>query len=262
MGGSYSAPMAVATSPAFADLCASLPQMSGKVVAVTGCTTGTGLVLARVCAERGARVLMLNRASPRAQAALQQLSTIPGAGQVSFVECDLSSFASVKQAATKIKEQLGDRGLDVLCNNAGVMAMPDAATTDGCCVQMQTNHLSHFLLTAELWPLLEKAAAVAGEARVVNHSSQPTRPENRPLMAEYLGKNGGTLGGDAAGWVPFTGPRWQRFQQSKLANIVFTLALRDKQPAGSKIKALVAHPGLAASHGCPWGHVGPPWTPP
>ena len=67
-------------------------------------------------------------------------------------------------------------------------------------------------------------------------------------MAEYLGKNGGTLGGDAAGWVPFSGPRWQRFQQSKLANIVFTLALRDKQPAGSKIKALVAHPGLAATN--------------
>ena len=248
MGGSYSAPMAVATSPAFADLCASLPQMSGKVVAVTGCTTGTGLVLARICAERGARVLMLNRASLRAQAALQQLSTIPGAGQVSFVECDLSSFASVRQAATKIKEKLGDRGLDVLCNNAGVMAMPDAATTDGCCVQMQTNHLSHFLLTAELWPLLEKAAASAGEARVVNHSSQPTRPENRPLMAEYLGKNGGNLGGDAAGWVPFTGPRWQRYQQTKLANIVFTLALRDKQPAGGKIKAIVAHPGLAATN--------------
>jgi NAD(P)-dependent dehydrogenase (short-subunit alcohol dehydrogenase family) len=70
--------------------------MSGKTVAVTGCTTGTGLVLARVCAERGARVLMLNRASTRAQTALQELSAIPGAGQVSFVECDLSSFASVR----------------------------------------------------------------------------------------------------------------------------------------------------------------------
>jgi NAD(P)-dependent dehydrogenase (short-subunit alcohol dehydrogenase family) len=249
MGGSYSAPAPVATSAAFADLCASLPQMSGKTVAVTGCTTGTGLVLARVCAERGARVLMLNRASTRAQTALQELSAIPGAGQVSFVECDLSSFASVRQAAATVKQELGDGGLDVLCNNAGVMAMPDAATTDGCCVQMQTNHLSHFLLTAELWPLLETAAAAAGEARVVNHSSQPTRPENKPLMAEYLGKNGGNLGGDAAGWMPFTGPRWQRYQQTKLANIVFTLALRDKlQPAGGKIKALVAHPGLAATN--------------
>ena len=248
MGGSYSAPAAVATSAAFTDLCASLPAMCGKVVAVTGCTTGTGLVLDRICAERGARVLMLNRASPRAETALQQLSAIPGAGQVSFVECDLSSFASVRQAATKIKEELGDGGLDVLCNNAGVMALPDAATIDGCCVQMQTNHLSHFLLTAELWPLLEKAAAAAGEARVVNHSSQPTRPENSPLMAESLGKNGGNLGGDASGWVPFTGPRWRRYQQTKLANVVFTLALRDKQPAGGKIKALVAHPGLAATN--------------
>ena len=67
MGSSYSAPAAVASSAAFSELCASLPQMSGKVVAITGCTSGTGLVLARVCAERGAHVLMLNRASPRAQ---------------------------------------------------------------------------------------------------------------------------------------------------------------------------------------------------
>lgn len=113
MGGSYSAPAPVATSAAFADLCASLPQMSGKTVAVTGCTTGTGLVLARVCAERGARVLMLNRASTRAQTALQELSAIPGAGQVSFVECDLTSFASVRQAAATVKQELGDGGLDV-----------------------------------------------------------------------------------------------------------------------------------------------------
>jgi NAD(P)-dependent dehydrogenase (short-subunit alcohol dehydrogenase family) len=250
----YSTPVEVATSSAFTDLCASLPQMSGKVVAVTGCTTGTGLVLARICAERGARVLMLNRASPRAQAALQQLSATSGAGQISFVECDLASFASVRQAAAKIKEELGGGGgLDVLCNNAGVMALPDAATIDGCCVQMQINHLSHFLLTAELWPLLEEAAAVAGEARVVNHSSMPTRPENSPLRAESLGKNGGNLGGDTAGWAPFSGPRWRRYQQSKLANIVFTLALRDKQPppaggSSSRINALVAHPGLAATN--------------
>merc|ERR1719454_2525223 len=98
------------------------------------------------------------------------------------------SFAAVKETAQKLKEELGDSGLDVLCNNAGIMATKDEATVDGCDTQMQTNHLSHFLLTAELWPLLEKAAELRGEARVVNHSSMARK--GKPLEAQYLGKNG------------------------------------------------------------------------
>jgi len=79
-------------------------------------------------------------------------------------------FASVDAAADRVRE-LCPGGLDVLCNNAGVMAFADTATVDGYDVQMQTNHLSHFLLTRELMPLLEMAGQATGEARVVNHSS-------------------------------------------------------------------------------------------
>merc|ERR1719193_367839 len=140
-------------------------------------------------------------------------------------------------------EELGSTGLDVLCNNAGVMACADVATVDGCDVQMQTNHLSHFLLTQQLWPLLTKAAEERGEARVVNHSSIARK--GKPLGQRYLGPNGGNLGGDSAGAL-FNGPRWERYHQTKLANLAFTFALRDRclaaTGASSKVKALCAHP--------------------
>lgn len=135
-------------------------------------------------------------------------------------------------------------GVDVLCNNAGVMGLPDVATGDGCDVQMQSNHLSHFLLTSAIWPLLEIAATNRGEARVVNHSSGARSSPAAPLEAIYLGKNGGRLGGD---WFPGMA-KWRRYQQSKLANLLFTYALHDRiaeeRPAfASKIKSLCAHPG-------------------
>jgi NAD(P)-dependent dehydrogenase (short-subunit alcohol dehydrogenase family) len=73
---------------------------------------------------------------------------------------------------------------------------------------------------------------------------------NKKLEEKYLGKNGGDLGGDeGGGWMPFTGPRWVRYQQTKLANVVFTYALRDRaEKAGSMVKSLCAHPGLTATN--------------
>lgn len=224
-----------------------LPRMDGKVVAVTGCTTGTGYVCARDCAKLGATVVLLNRPSDRASAALKSLQEdVPG-GTFVNVACDLQSFASVRDAASKLCDQFKDTGIDVLCNNAGIMAVADEKTSDGCDVQMQTNHLSHFLLTCEIWQLLTTAAESKGEARVVNHSSMARK--GKELERQYLGKNGGNLGGDATGSTPFSGPRWVRYQQTKLANLVFTLALRDRcTEAGSKVKAIVAEPGVAATN--------------
>ena len=137
-------------------------------------------------------------------------------------------------------------GLNVLCNNAGVMALKDQATKDGYDVQMQTNHLSHFLLTKELLPLLETAANRDGEARIVNQSSLARR--GPPLKQKYFGKNGGNLGGNGNS-VVFNGARWVRYHQTKLANLVFTYALQQKLEAkGSKVKAIVAHPVRIESH--------------
>jgi NAD(P)-dependent dehydrogenase (short-subunit alcohol dehydrogenase family) len=126
------------------------------------------------------------------------------------------------------------------------MALEDVATTDGYDVQMQTNHLSHFLLTKELFPLLKRAAELRGEARIVNHSSGMRQHPSHPLNADYLEKKGGQLGGNASGYL-LNGPRWERYHQTKLANAVFTLALKDRL-AESGIKAVCAAPGAAATN--------------
>ena len=176
------------------DLVKGFPSMEGKTVFITGCTSGTGLVLAKTCGTLGAHVVMLNRPSPRADAALKAM-TDAGYDAV-LVPCDLSRFASVRAAGAALRERYAASGCDVLCNNAGIMGMPDEATVDGFDTQMQSNHLSHFLLTHETWPLLETAARLRGEARVVNHSSGARNQPKRPLMARHLQAYGGKLGGD------------------------------------------------------------------
>ena len=227
----------------FDDLFNSLPSLEGKTILITGTTSGTGFVAANACGKLGAKLLLLNRPSARADAALKTLQENNSNGDFTHIDCDLQSFASVKKAAEEVRAMCPN-GLDVLCNNAGVMALEDYATEDGFDVQMQTNHLSHFLLTKLTFDLLEKAADTKGEARVINHSSI-ARKQVKELEADYLLKNGGNLGGNGASMF-FGGARWIRYGQTKLANATFTACLHDKLTAkNSKVKALVAHPGLA-----------------
>ncbi len=216
-------------------------DMTGKVVAITGTTSGTGFVLARELARLGAEVLLLNRDSERSSSALQRLSDqVPG-GRFRAITCDLQSFASVRSAAAQIVNSYTH--LDVLCNNAGVMALPDQATSDGYDVQMQTNAIAPFLLTKELLPLLKRSP----EARVISHTSAARLGSDH--SAKYFGKNGGKLGGDgtAEESAQFSGPRWERYHQSKLANCTFSYGLKERlAKAGiTNIKVLIAHPGLA-----------------
>ena len=226
------------------DVAQNLPSLKGKTIAITGTTSGTGNVAAKTMASKGARVILLNRTSAKADNALKELKAAQPNAEFISIECDLQSFASVRNAAAKVKA-LCPNGLDVLCNNAGVMALEDMATKDGFDVQMQTNHLSHFLLTKELFPILEKAAESRAEARIVNHSS--IARFGKKLEAKYLEQNGGNLGGNGSSMF-FGGARWVRYQQTKLANAAFTAALHEKlQKVNPKVKALVAHPGLSAT---------------
>ena len=219
-----------------------ISDLNGKTFVITGTTSGTGKIAAHTIASKGGRIRMLNRASARSEKAQLDISAAYPNADVQTVECDLQSFESVQSAADQLHDGCAD-GIYALINNAGIMAMPDEATVDGFDTQMQTNHLSHFLLTRELFPLLEKGATRHGEARIVNHSSI-ARKSVWKLKAKYLERNGGNLGGDSLGITG--GGRWVRYGQTKLANAAFTAALHEKlERKGSKIKALVAHPGWA-----------------
>ena len=228
----------------FEELLDTLPSLTDKTIAITGTTSGTGLVAARTCGALGATVIMLNRPSDRAKNVLESLKEENHPGSFHHVDCDLQDFESVRNSVPEV-QSLCESGLDVLCNNAGVMALEDKATKDGFDVQMQTNHLSHFLLTKLLFPLIEQAELKKGEARIVNHSSM-ARLMVKSLEAKYLEKNGGNLGGNGSLMLIFPGGRWIRYGQTKLANAAFTACLHEKlRRKGSKIKALVAHPGVA-----------------
>jgi NAD(P)-dependent dehydrogenase (short-subunit alcohol dehydrogenase family) len=219
-------------------------DMSNKVVVITGTTSGTGFVCARELAKKGATLILLNRKSERSEKALKQLKEAVPEANFDAIDCDLQDLSSVKEAINTIKSRYDV--IDVLINNAGVMALKDQATKDGYDVQMQTNVISHFLLSKELLPLLRKSKG----GRIVNHSSMARL--GGPLKMEYFEKNGGNLGGDEADdeSAGFRGPRWERYHQTKLANAVFTYALKKKLEEANinHVIPLLAHPGLARTN--------------
>lgn len=219
-------------------------DMSGKVVVITGTTSGTGYYAAREIAKKGAEVLLLNRDSQRSDNSFKQLLEEVPSGNFVKITCDLQSIDSVNHAIEEIKSKYNV--IDVLCNNAGVMALEDYATNDGYDVQIHTNVISHFQLFRGLLPLLKASK----QARIVNHSSMARL--GGPLKAEYFGKNGGNLGGNGTEQenLSFRGPRWERYHQTKLANFVFTYAIKQKVEEHniSNIISIAAHPGLAATN--------------
>ena len=155
---------------------------------------------------------MLNRKSTRSDKAQQDIAKAYPDADVQTIECDLQSFASVQSAADKLQVLYKD-GIYALINNAGIMAMPDAATVDGFDTQMQTNHLSHFLLTRELFPLLEKGANSHGES--THHKPFKHGEKGVPtLESKYLERNGGNLGGD--NFALNGGGRWVRYGQTNV----------------------------------------------
>ncbi len=203
---------------------ADIPDQSDRTVLVTGATSGLGLQTATVLARRGATVLMTYRDPQRGQAALNRVQSGSGGGNARLVHLDLADLSSVRKAADEVRAITGDR-LDVLVNNAGVMAPPSRCTTDGFDLQIGTNHLGHAALT---WLL---APALLPGARVVTVSS---------LAHRFGGLDIDDLGFERRRYHPTAA-----YNASKLANLLFSFELdRRTRAAGRDLLAVAAHPGL------------------
>jgi NAD(P)-dependent dehydrogenase (short-subunit alcohol dehydrogenase family) len=211
-----------------------IPDQSGRTVLVTGANSGLGLRTAEALAGKGARVLMGCRDAARGQAAQTHVAATAKGPAPELLPLDLAALASVHEAAREVAATVDQ--LDVLVNNAGVMAMPLRRTVDGFELQFATNHLGHFALTGLLLPVLLRAMA----PRVVTVSSNMHR----------IGRNDWS----DPNWEHHRYLKWQAYGQSKLANLLFTreLALRARE-AGSSLLAVAAHPGNSATHLLPAG---------
>jgi NAD(P)-dependent dehydrogenase (short-subunit alcohol dehydrogenase family) len=204
---------------------ADVPDQHGRVAVVTGANSGLGLATARELAGAGARVVLACRSAEKGERAAAQIaSAVPGA-DVSVATLDLADLDSVRAFAAGAPEQL-----DLLINNAGVMAAPRRLTKDGFESQFATNHLGPFALTG----LLLGRLLAAPTPRVVTVSSTMHR--------------GGKIEfDDLQGERKYS--RWGAYSQSKLANLMFCFELQRRAvEAGSDLLSLAAHPGYAATN--------------
>lgn len=205
-----------------------IPALGGKTVVVTGGNSGIGFEAARQMARKGAHVILACRDTGRAADALEQIRTLHPSASVEAMQLDLASLESVHRFARDFAAK--SVPLDVLCNNAGVMAIPRRTTAEGFEMQIGTNHLGHFALTG----LLLEPLLAAPAARVVNVSStahKPGRIDFDDLQGEKSYR------------------KWMAYAQSKLANLLFTYELQRRlDAAGARAISVACHPGYSATN--------------
>ncbi|MEG3629741.1 oxidoreductase [Streptomyces poriticola] len=202
-----------------------IPDQSGRVAVVTGANSGLGYVTARELARKGARVVLACRSETRGAAAVRRLAAeVPGA-RAELRRLDLGDLASVREFAGTLPYG----HVDLLVNNAGVMALPYGTTADGFETQFGVNHLGHFALTGLLLPAL----LAAGSGRVVNVSSPFHALANIDLDDPHALRRY---------------HRWPAYGRSKSANLLFTHELARRLAAhGTDLVAATAHPGYTAT---------------
>jgi hypothetical protein len=185
-----------------------MPRLDGKTVVVTGANSGLGYEGSLAFAEKGAAVVMACRSVDRGERAADEIRRESDLDRddldLDVRECDLASLDSVREFAERLDDDYD--GVDVLCNNAGVMALPRSETEDGFETQFGVNHLGHFALTGRLLPLLEAAEGIDGEARVVTQSSGAHEQ--------------GEMDFSDLNWERSYG-KWKAYGRSKLANLLF-----------------------------------------
>ncbi|MGH6642935.1 MAG: SDR family oxidoreductase [Bradyrhizobium sp.] len=207
---------------------AEIPSQSGRAAVVTGATGGLGFEAALALAKAGADVILTGRDDQKGQSALDKISREVIGAKLSFEHLDLASLASVADFAQRMSVRLS---LDLLINNAGVMALPRRQTTaDGFEMQFGTNHLGHFALTARLLPLLRRANG----PRIVSVSSLA----HRTGFIDFSDLQGARV------YSP-----WKAYGQSKLATLMFALELqRRSDAAGWNLTSNAAHPGFSRTN--------------
>lgn len=210
---------------------ADIPSQAGKRILITGANSGIGYHAAFTLARKGAHVILACRDRRRGEAALALLDAeAPGTG-TELAILDLASLASVREFAAR-QLDLG-RPIDILINNAGVMAPPTRQqTVDGFELQFGTNVLGHFALTGLLLPLLQKAAVASAEAPRIVTIASIAHKRGRLNFDDLQYKQG---------YAPM-----KSYQQSKLANLMLALEMeRRLRASGSTILSIAAHPGVA-----------------
>ena len=206
-----------------------MSDQTGRVAIVTGANSGIGFETAKELAKKGATVVMACRNQAKGEAAVDVIRSEKPAGGVQVMALDLSSLASVRTFAAEFSAKF--ERLDLLINNAGVMALPKRfETEDGFEMQFGTNHLGHFALTGLLYDLLTKTP----DSRVVNVSSGAHQA--------------GRMAWDDLQFTKSYSP-FGAYSQSKLANLLFTYELqRRMDSAGMKTLATAVHPGWTATN--------------
>jgi NAD(P)-dependent dehydrogenase (short-subunit alcohol dehydrogenase family) len=203
-----------------------IPDLTGRVAIVTGANSGLGFHTSRELAAHGAAVTMAVRDLGKGEAAAEAIRTSAPGAEVELRRLDLADLASIREFSQAWATEHPD-GLDLLINNAGVMAIPRRTTADGFEMQLGTNHLGHFALTGLILPAL----VARPRSRVVNVSSGAHRM-GRMNFDDLMGERK---------YSP-----WRTYGQSKLSNLLFTSELQRRLDANSiPIHAMAAHPGYA-----------------
>jgi len=194
-----------------------LPRLDGRTIVVTGANSGIGLAAARALGRAGARVVLAVRDLSRGERAAASIE-----GTTEVRRLDLADLASVREFAAAWEGEL-----DILINNAGVMAIPERRTADGFEMQIGTNHLGHFALANLLLP----------------------RIRDRVVVVASSAHRTGKIRLDDLNWEQGGYKSWRAYGQSKLANLLFTSELQRRlAEAGSDVRAVAAHPGYAATN--------------
>lgn len=205
-----------------------IPDLTGKVIIVTGGNSGLGYESVKAFSEKGAEVILASRSPENGEKAKNEIGKTKG--NIVVMQLDLASFDSIKNFATKFTEKY--KTLDVLLNNAGIMTTPYYLTKDGLEAQNGVNHFGHFLLTGLLFDLIKNTPG----SRIVNVSSaahkQGKMDFENPLFEN--GKGYGTM---------------KSYGRSKLSNLLFTYELQRKMESkGIDAIAVAAHPGVSQTN--------------